>query len=130
MRRLLPTGSALLALSLAACVPSPDEVCRQMVDQQCERNFACRTDQDTAVFQSIYGANPEECRTKYYAKNGCAERQEAAQNCTGYNAGESGFDAFKFAECQEALEKLSCQAYVNQQNDPKLAPSVCKEFCE
>jgi hypothetical protein len=130
MRRLLLTGSALLALSLPGCAPSPDAVCRQMVDQMCERNFACRTDKDTAAFQYVYGANPEECRTKFYAANGCAERQEAAQNCTGYNAGESEFNASKFAECQEALDKLSCQAYVGQQSDPSQVPAVCKEFCE
>src|SRR5690349_4565013 len=130
MRPILLTGSALLGFSLLGCAPSPDEVCRQMVDQMCERNFACRTDKDTAVFQYVYGASTEECEARYYATNGCAEREEEAQNCTGYNAGKSEFNASKFARCQEALDALSCQAYVTQQNDPKQAPAVCKEVCE
>jgi hypothetical protein len=132
MRPTLLAGSALLALTTLGCSasPSPDEVCREMVDQMCERNFECRTDKDTALFQNVYGASTDECKTRYYGVNGCDERQEDAQNCVGYNAGKSTFDAGKFADCQKALAGLSCPAYVNQQNDPSQAPAVCRDVCE
>ncbi|QRO00354.1 hypothetical protein JRI60_15640 [Archangium violaceum] len=130
MRSTLLAGSVLLALTTLGCASaSPDEVCRQMVDQLCERNFECRTDKDTAVFQYAYGASAEECKSRFYVSNGCAERTEDAQNCVGYNAGKEDFDAGRFEECQEALGKLACQDYVNQQNDPKLAPAACRQMC-
>lgn len=130
MRPPLLTGSTLLALSLLGCTPSPDEVCRKMVDQLCDRSFACRTDTDTATFKNVFGANPEECKEKYYAANDCAARTQEAQNCVGYNAGESQFNTSNFFECQDALNALSCDAYLDQQLDPKKAPAVCKQVCE
>lgn len=129
MRPLLLVGSALL-LASSGCAPSPDEVCRKMVDQLCERNFECRTDKDTAVFQYAYGADVEACKAKYYEANHCAERQQDSQNCVGYNAGKGHFSASRFSECQEALARLACQDYVNQQNDPKQAPTACREMCD
>jgi hypothetical protein len=130
MRPSLLTGSALLALAALGCAPSPEEVCLQMTDQLCERNFACRTDKDTAPFQYVYGANVDECKAKFYATNGCGERTEEAQNCFGPNAGKTTFHADEFADCQEALGALSCPEYVNQQNDPRLLPSVCRRICD
>ncbi|HEX8826461.1 MAG TPA: hypothetical protein VF794_41550 [Archangium sp.] len=123
-------GSALLALTVLGCTPSPQEVCHQMTDQLCERNFACRTDKDTAPFQYVYGANVDECKAKFYAANGCGERTEEAQNCVGPNAGKSTFHMGEFADCQDALNALSCQEYVNQQNDPKLTPAICRQICD
>ncbi len=130
MRPTLLAGSALLAFAALGCAPSPEEVCRKMVDQLCERNFACRTDKDTAVFKYAYGADVNECKTKFYASNECGERQEDAQNCVGSNSGKREFNASKFADCQEALAGLSCQEYVNQQNDPKQTPAVCQQICQ
>lgn len=124
------TGSALLALSLLGCTPSPDEVCRKMVDQLCDRSFACRTDTDTATFQNVFGASQAECKTKYYEANGCASRTEEAQNCVGYNAGKSQFSTSNFFECQDALNALPCDAYLDQQLDPRKAPAICKQVCE
>lgn len=123
-------GSALLTLSLLGCAPSPDDVCRKMVDQLCDRSFECRTDKDTATFKNVFGADPAECKAKYYATNGCAERTEEAQNCVGYNAGESRFSASSFFACQDALNALSCEAWLDQQLDPKKVPAVCKDVCE
>ena len=131
MRPILLAGSVLLALSPLGCAPiSPQEVCRQMVDQRCERNFECRTDKDTAMFQAAYGADVEACKARFYASNGCAERQEEAQNCVGYNAGKLHFSASLFSDCQEALAGLSCTAYVDQQNDPAQAPAACRRMCD
>ncbi|PTL80555.1 hypothetical protein [Vitiosangium sp. GDMCC 1.1324] len=130
MRPTLFTGSALLTVSLVGCAPSPDEVCRRMVDQLCERNFACRTDKDTPTFQYVFGADVAACKTKFYDANGCDARTEDAQNCVGSNAGKSQFSASRFSDCQDALESLSCQAYINQQNDPSQAPAVCGKICE
>jgi hypothetical protein len=131
MRSTLLTGSLLLALTTLGCATaSPQEVCRQMVDQECERNFECRTDKDTAVFQYVYGANVEECKARYYASNGCDERTQDSQNCVRYNVGKENFDASRFEECQEALGKLACQDYVHQQNDSKQVPAVCRQMCD
>jgi len=130
MRPTLLASCALLAFAALGCAPSPQEMCRKMVDQLCERNFACRPDKDTAPFKYAYGADVNECKTKYYDINGCDVRQEDAQNCVGPNAGKTEFSASRFADCQEALDGLSCAEYVNQQNDPKLAPAVCREMCQ
>ena len=130
MRPTLLAGSVLLAFATLGCAPSPQEVCHKMVDQLCERNFECRTDKDTAGFQGAYGADVEACKSKFYAANGCAERQEDAENCVGYNAGKLNFSAATFSDCQEALAGLSCQAYVNQQNDPGQAPAACRQMCD
>lgn len=130
MRPTLLASSALLAFAALGCAPSPQEVCRKMVDQLCERNFACRTDKDTAPFKYAYGADVNECKAKYYAINDCDARQEDAQNCVGPNTGKKDFSASRFADCQEALDALSCPDYVNQQNDPKQAPAVCREMCQ
>lgn len=130
MRPTLLTGSALLALSVLGCAPSPDEVCRKMVDQLCDRSFACRTDTDTATFKNVFGDSAADCKTKYYAVNDCASRTEESQNCVGYNAGRSQFSTTNFFECQNALNSLDCDAYLDQQIDPRKAPTVCKEVCE
>ncbi len=129
MRPSLLTGSALLALSVLGCAPSPLEVCQRMVDQGCERNFECRTDKDTSEFQTTYGLTVGDCKAKFYIVNGCSSRERAEQNCIGPNAGKSNFDAGRFEACQEALGELSCRQYLDQNDGLQTPPSECLDVC-
>ncbi len=120
---------ALLALMAAGCAPSPVEVCQRMVDQLCDRTFECRTDKDTAEFQTAYGLTVGDCKARFYIANGCSSRESAEQNCTGPTAGGSDFDAGRFAACQEALDELSCRQYLDQNEGLQTPPSDCQDVC-
>lgn len=120
---------ALLALTATGCAPSPVEVCQRMVDQICDRTFECRTDKDTAEFQTTYGLTVGDCQAKFYIANGCSKRESAEQNCTGPNAGKSQFNASRFEACQEALDELSCRQYLDQQSGVQTPPSECLDVC-
>lgn len=121
--------SGALPLFAVGCA-TPERVCQAGVDQVCERQFECQTEaaRNSEQFKATFGDSVSDCKTRLYAANNCAGREEENDNCTGANAGKT-FNLDKASDCSDARADLSCPDYLTQFSDPTKSPAVCAEVC-
>jgi hypothetical protein len=138
----LPRCALVLCLSavLLGC-PSPQGICKNGVDQVCERVFECQTEQvkASASFQAAFGTGVDECKDLLY-ENPLRPQQAQGIACDAIdndqklcsNLGRpdaTDFDLSEASECFDRREDLSCEAYLAQLNDPSQAPDACARRC-
>lgn len=141
MRRASVSAVLVLAVVTAGC-PSQEELCREGVDQVCERVFECQPSevQASPQFQAAFGTSVENCKELLYANPlrpaqqtgiACAEVDNNEELCT--NLGEptaTDFSLSNAAQCRDERDELSCQDYLGQLQDPSRAPAVCADRCK
>lgn len=141
MRLVRVSPVVLLAVFAAGC-PSQEELCREGVDQVCERVFECQPAevQASPQFQAAFGTSEANCKELLYANPlrpaqqtgiACAEVDDNQELCS--NLGEPNADDFSLsnaAQCRDERADLSCQAYLAQLQDPAQAPAVCADRCK
>src|SRR6185436_17829869 len=117
---------APLLILVAACVPSPPELCKRGVDLECTRQFECQSDGVKASegFQGGWGISLESCNTKVAAQAHCDDKVTQNDLCTGENAGKK-FDLGAASQCSSERRAQSCADFL----DPEKLPSVCNQRC-
>ena len=131
----------LAATSLVGC-QSLQDLCRDEVNQTCERQFSCRSDSEKATSSFIlhFGNNVEECKTKLYANPllpfdqtgvACDSADTDAEVCTNWGRSSATNVIFaKANQCRDERAQLSCQDWIAQSSNPALAPAVCSQRCQ
>lgn len=127
MRKFMIAAAAFAAMVLFGCAPTPIDVCKTGVNNQCTRTHECtpQATKDTDSFKAIFGTDVADCNTKLTALAKCDDRKSYDEGCTGPNAGKK-FDLGKAAECSSARKAQTCADYL----DLAKLPPVCLEVCK
>jgi len=140
MQRLSIAALVAASVVLFGC-PSQQELCREGVDQVCERVHECQPEQVRATeqFQAGFGTSVDNCKELLYQNPlrpqqrqgvACADVETNEQLCANAGfPGASNFDLSNSQSCRTNRDKLSCEEYLAQLADPTLAPSPCNERC-
>jgi hypothetical protein len=113
-------------LSVVACIPSPDELCRRGVELDCTRQFECQRPEVKASdgFKGGWGSSVEECKRKVAEQARCSEKVTQNELCIGEDQGKT-FDLGKAATCSSERKAQSCGDFL----DPAKLPAACNERC-
>ena len=125
MRKLLIACSALTAMMVTGCAPSPAEQCKMGIAATCDKMFECYDDATKTAMASIIGANAAECKTKMEASSDCANKKTDADLCTGDNAGKK-YNLGNASACLDKTKALSCADF----KDATKHPAECAKMCE
>ena len=140
MRGMIVVAAVIAASALVGC-QSAQGLCRDEVDQLCEREFECRspTERGTPGFVQQFGTTLEECKTKLYADPilaadqigvACDDADTDREVCSNWGRPTATvLDFGKANECRDAREALACQAFLDQVSNSSLAPAACGDRC-
>jgi hypothetical protein len=136
---------SVTAIAVFTACPSQESLCKSGVDQVCEREFECQSQQvkDSPQFQAAFGTSVQECKDALYANPArpsggqgiaCVDVKTDTQLCT--NLGQptaTTFDLTKASACKDDRAKLECSAFLAQVNPSgpggQAPPAPCAERC-
>lgn len=119
MRNTLLVGA--LASVFFACGASPEQLCKDAVNIQCDKFFECATDEQKELLKAAYGETAAECKTKLVETAKCAERKDTATACPDGQT----YDAAAASKCVSDYSALTCDD-LNAGTTPDSCDNICK----
>jgi len=116
--RLLATCGALM---VAACGPSPVELCRRTIALHCDRTFECTPTETLEQLKATVGGSAAECKTLAEETQGCAAKWTEYDLC----ADGKTYHLDKASTCSDKVKAQSCADFL----DPLQTPAECGLIC-
>src|SRR5918996_2590161 len=140
MRGMIAVAAVIAVSALVGC-QSAQGLCRDEVDQLCDREFECRSaaERGSSPFQQQFGTTLEECKTKLYADPilaadqigvACDDADTDQEVCSNWGRPTATvLDFGKANECRDAREALTCTDFLTQVSTSSAAPAACGQRC-